>query len=264
MAPKKTTLQLALNYYFINTLFKLFCALQRPFNYKVGLGPFLWFRFARQRSVIVLIENRRPPDEYFQSKSICPSFWNCFNRVLLVKFLLAHILGKTNSGALSLSPMQLDLQLSLQINSTGIVFLPKFENVTANRAADNFLSYFCEVNRSFHKEPNYVDEQFIIQFRTQGLQDQILAKTSSVETEKANLEHSLALKAKKSNWLQLTTLSVFWMSYPKEHNLLTHSKYDKIMMTSIVGEFWRKLRIFFTSSLIWFLLHTLASNSWTS
>ena len=65
-------------------------------------------------SVLVLTDNRSLT-QFFQSKTIHQSLWNCLDRVLSFNVLLAHIPGKANTAADFLSRMQTDPNLSLSV-----------------------------------------------------------------------------------------------------------------------------------------------------
>ena len=77
-----------------------------------ALDHFAHFIWGSTKPVLTLTDNRSLT-QFFQSKSIHPSLWNCLDRVLSFNILLAHIPGRANSAADFLSRMQTDPNLSL-------------------------------------------------------------------------------------------------------------------------------------------------------
>ena len=69
------------------------------------LDHFAHFILGATKSVLVLRDNRSLT-QFFRSKSIHPSLWNCLDRVLSFNILLAHFPGKANSAADFLSRIQ--------------------------------------------------------------------------------------------------------------------------------------------------------------
>ena len=63
-----------------------------------ALDHFAHFLWGASKPILVLTDNRSLT-QFFQSKSIHPSLWNCLDRVLSFNILLAHIPGKANSAA---------------------------------------------------------------------------------------------------------------------------------------------------------------------
>ena len=78
---------------------------------------------------------------FFQSKSIHPSLWNCLDRVLSLEILLAHIPGKTNSAANFLPRMQMNPNLTLQIELTDHVHNRKIEVETEASTQGLFVEH---------------------------------------------------------------------------------------------------------------------------
>ena len=63
-----------------------------------ALDRFAHLIWAATKAVLVFTD-KRSLTQFFQSKSIHPSLWNCLDRVLSFNILLAHIPGKANSAA---------------------------------------------------------------------------------------------------------------------------------------------------------------------
>ena len=117
--------------------------------------------------------------QFFQSKSIHPSLWNCLDRVLSFSILLAHIPGKANSAADSFSRMQTDPNVTLQINISNHVPFRETEIETEAKEPNVCLSNISEIAPFSEELQPAVDEQFITQLKASGLFDQFLAKQPS-------------------------------------------------------------------------------------
>ena len=134
---------------------------------------FIW---GATKPVLILIDIRSLT-QFFQSKSIHPSLWNCLDRVLSFNILLKHIPGKANSAADFLSRMQTDPDLTLQIKLTDHV--PVREIETGAKAPNVSLSNIGEIAPFSEELQPAVDEQFITQLKAHGLYDQFIAKQPS-------------------------------------------------------------------------------------
>ena len=75
---------------------------------------FIWGSF---NPVVVLTDNRSLT-QFFQSKTIPPSLWNCLDRVLSSNLVIAHIPGKANYAADFFSRVEIDraATVSLKLN----------------------------------------------------------------------------------------------------------------------------------------------------
>ena len=140
-----------------------------------ALDHFAHFMWCATKPVLVLTDNRSLT-QFFQSKSIHPSLWNCLDRVLSFNILLAHIPGKVNSAADFLSRMQTDPNLTLQIKLTDHVPFCEIEIETEAKAPNVSLSNISEVAPFCEELQPAVDEQFITQLKAHGLYDQFMAK----------------------------------------------------------------------------------------
>ena len=109
-----------------------------------ALDHFAHFIWGATKPVLVLTDNKSLT-QFFQSKSIHPSLWNCLDRVLSFNILLAHIPGKANSAADFLSRMQTDPNLTLQIKLTDHVPIREIEIETEANAPNVSLSNINEV-----------------------------------------------------------------------------------------------------------------------
>ena len=143
-----------------------------------ALDHFAHFIWGATKPVLVLTDNRSLT-QFFQSKSIHPSLWNCLDRVLSFNILLAHIPGKANSAADFLSRMQTDPNLTLQIKLTDQVPVREIEIETDAKAPNVSLSNISEVAPFSEELQPAVDEQFITQLKAHGLYDQFIAKQPS-------------------------------------------------------------------------------------
>ena len=159
-----TTTQLIFSVYY-----KEFLAL------RFALDHFAYFIRGATKPVLVLTDNRSLT-QFFQSKSIHPSLWNCLDRVLSFNILLAHIPGKAISAADFLSRMQTDPNLTLRIKLTDQVPVREIEIETEANAPNVSLSNINEVAPFSEELQPAVDEQFITQLKAQGLYDQFIAK----------------------------------------------------------------------------------------
>ena len=139
------------------------------------LDHFAHFIWGATKPILVLTANRSLT-QFFQSKSIHPSLWNCLDRVLSFNILLAHIPGKANSAADFLPHMQTDPNLTLQIKLTDHVPVREIEIETEAKAPNVSLSNISEVAPFSEELQPAVDEQFITQLKAHGLYDQFMAK----------------------------------------------------------------------------------------
>ena len=122
-----------------------------------ALEHFAHFIWGATKLVLVLTDNRSLT-QFFQSKSIHPSLWNCLDRVLSFNILLAHIPGKANSAADFLSRMQTDPNLTLQIKLTDHVPLRDIEIETEAKAENVSLSNISEIGPFSEELQPAVDE----------------------------------------------------------------------------------------------------------
>ena len=113
-----------------------------------ALDHFADFIWGATKRVLVSTDNRSLT-QFFQSKSIHPSLWNCLDRVLSFNILLTHIPGKANSAADFLSRMQTDPNLTLQIKLTDHVLIREIEIETEAKAPNVSLSNFSETAPCF-------------------------------------------------------------------------------------------------------------------
>ena len=165
---------------------RLFTTTQLKFSvyYKEFPAPYFaldhsaHFKWGATKPVLVLTNNRSMT-QFFPSKSIHPSPWNCLDRVLSFNILLAHIPGKANSAAGFLSRMQTDPNLTLQINLTDHVPLREIEKETEAKTPDVSLSNISEIEPFFEEIHPVVDEHLINQLKALGLYDRFLAKQPS-------------------------------------------------------------------------------------
>ena len=121
-----------------------------------ALDHFPRFICGATKPVLVLTDNLSLT-QFFQSKTIQPSLWNCLDRVLSFNVCLAHIPGEAKSAADFLSRMQTDPSLSIQIKLTEDVPIRKIEIETAAKTPDVTLSSFPVVN-TFPEELPALDE----------------------------------------------------------------------------------------------------------
>ena len=139
-----------------------------------SLEHFAHFIWGATKPVLVLTDNLSLT-QFFQSKSIHPSLWNCLDRVLSFNILLAHIPGKANAAADFLSRMQTDPSLSLQIKLTDRVPVKEIEIETAAKSPDVSLSNIESIQNFPDNTTELVDAQFLEQLRKHGLYDHFLA-----------------------------------------------------------------------------------------
>ena len=147
-----------------------------------ALDHFAHFIWGATKPVVVLTDNRSLT-QFFQSKSIHPSLWNCLDRVLSFNILLAHIPGRANSAADFLSRMQTDPTLTLSLKLTDRIPIKEIEIETEAKAPDVALSNIS--NREDFPETinDKADERLISQLKEFGLYEQFLQKTTEAQTE---------------------------------------------------------------------------------
>ena len=156
--------------------FKEFLALYFALEY---FAHFIW---GATKPVLVLTDNRSLT-QFFQSKTIHQSLWNCLDRVLSFNVLLAHIPGKANTAADFLSRMQTDPNLSLRIRLTDHVPIREIEIETEAKSPDVSISNIAEVNNFPDESQSTIDENFIAQLKAHGLYDHFLTKQPEEEAD---------------------------------------------------------------------------------
>ena len=135
--------------------------------------------FGGATTLVLVLTDTRSLTQFFQSKSIYSTLWNCLDRVLSFNILLAQIPGKANSAADFLLGMQTDPNLTLQIKLTDHVPIREIEIETEAKAPNVSLSNISEIAPFPEELQPAVDEQFITQLKAHGLYDQFIAKQSS-------------------------------------------------------------------------------------
>ena len=143
-----------------------------------ALDHFAHFIWGATKPVLVFTDNRSLT-QFFQSKSIHPSLWNCLDRVLSFNILLAHIPGKANFPAEFLSRMKTGPNLTLQLKLTDHVPVRENEIETEAKAPNVSLSNIIEIAPFSEELQPASDEQFITQLKAHGLYDHFIAKQSS-------------------------------------------------------------------------------------
>ena len=121
-----TTTQLKLSVYY-----KEFLALY------FALDHFAHIIWGATKPVLVLTD-KRSLTQFFQSKIIHPSLWNCLHRVLSFNILFAHIPVKANTAADFLSRIQTDPNSTLQIKLRDHVPVREIEKETEAKAPNVF------------------------------------------------------------------------------------------------------------------------------
>ena len=127
------------------------------------------------KPVLILID-KRSSTQFFQSKSIHLSLWNCLDRLLSFNIVLAHIPGKANSAVHFHSRMQTDLNLTLKEKLTDHVPIRESEVETEAKAPKVSLSNINEIAPFFEEPQPAVDVQFVTQLKAHGLYNQFIAK----------------------------------------------------------------------------------------
>ena len=143
-----------------------------------SLDHFADFIWGATKAVLVL-RDKRSLTQFLRSESIHPSLWNCLDRVLSFKILLAHIPRKANSAADFLSRMQTVPKLTLQIKLTDHVPIRDIETETEAKAPNVSLSNISESAPLSEELKSAVDEHFITQLKAHGLYHQFIAKQPS-------------------------------------------------------------------------------------
>ena len=147
-----------------------------------ALDHFAHFIWGATKPVLVLTDNRSLT-QFFQSKSIHPSLWNCLDRVLSFNILLAHIPGKANSAADFLSRMQTDPSLTLSLKLTDRIPIKEIEIEKEAKAPDVALSNISSRQTFPEAIDDKADERLISQLKEFGLYEQFLQKTTEAQTE---------------------------------------------------------------------------------
>ena len=142
-----------------------------------ALDHFAHFLWGASKPILVLTDNRSLT-QFFQSKSIHPSLWNCLDRVLSFNILIAHIPGKANSAADFLSRMQTDPSLCLSIKLTDRVPIREIEVETEAKTPNVSLSNIDEMIPFSSTSQLTVDANFISQLQAHGLYEQYLANAT--------------------------------------------------------------------------------------
>ena len=138
---------------------------------------FIWGAF---KPVLVLTDNRSLT-QFFQSKSIHLSLWNCLDRVLSFDILLAHIPGKAISAADFLSRMQTDPTLT-PLKLSDRIPIQEIEIETEAKAPDVALCNIPSRQNFPETIDDQADERLISQLKEFGLYEQFLQKTTEAQT----------------------------------------------------------------------------------
>ena len=146
-----------------------------------ALDHFAHFIWGATKPVLVLTDNRSLT-QFFQSKSIHPSLWNCLDRVLSFNILLAHIPGKANSAADFLSRMQTDPTLTLSLKLTDRIPIKEIEIATEAKSPDVALSNISDRAHFPESVDHQADDRLISQLKEFGLYEQFLQKTTEAQT----------------------------------------------------------------------------------
>ena len=75
------------------------------------------YTWGSSKQVIILTDNKSFT-QFFQSKVIPPSLWNCLDRILVFHIVIAHIPGRTNYAADFLSRIENDKTATLSLKLT--------------------------------------------------------------------------------------------------------------------------------------------------
>ena len=146
-----------------------------------ALDHFAHFIWGATKHVLVLTDNRTLT-QFFQSKSIHSSLWNCLDRVLSFNILLAHIPGKANSAADCLSRMQTDPTLTLSLKITDRIPIKEIEIETEAKSPDVALSNISDRAHFPESVDDQAFDRLISQLKEFGLYEQFLQKTTEAQT----------------------------------------------------------------------------------
>ena len=124
--------------------YKEFLALYYALDY---LSHYIW---GSSKQVIILTDNKSLT-QFFQSKVIPPSLWNCLDRILAFNIVIAHIPGRANYAADFLSRMENDKTATMSLKLTDRIPVREIEIDTEAQNPD------VELNVLFDTE-NLCDE----------------------------------------------------------------------------------------------------------
>ena len=113
--------------------YKEFLALYYALDY---FSHYIW---GSSKQVIILTDNKSLT-QFFQSKVIPPSLWNCLDRILAFNIVIAHIPGRANYAADFLSRMENDKSATVSLKLTDRIPVKEIEIDTEAQNPDAELN----------------------------------------------------------------------------------------------------------------------------
>ena len=119
--------------------YKEFLALYYALDY---FSHYIW---GSSKQVIILTDNKCLT-QFFQSKVIPPSLWNCLDRILAFNILIAHIPGRANYAADFLSRMEIDKTATIALKLTDRIPVREIEIFTEAQNPDVELNVLFDTD----------------------------------------------------------------------------------------------------------------------
>ena len=140
----------------MSTYCKDFLALYFALDY---FSHFIW---GAEKPVIILTDNKSLTSFFFQSKSLHPALWNFMDRVIAYNIVLAHIPGRANAAADSLSRMQTDPTQSLELQLHDSIPMKEIEiNMKAKTPDASMLAIGSDQPEQVEPQPHILSEDSI-------------------------------------------------------------------------------------------------------
>ena len=143
------------------------------------------------KQVIILTDNKSLT-QFFQSKVLPPSLWNCLDRILAFNIVIAHIPGRANYAADFLSRMENDKTATLSLKLTDRIPVREIEIDTEAQNPD------IEMNALFDEHQalgNQVTDEILQQLKTLGLYGEY--KKKHLNNELNEIQGLIKLKRKQ-------------------------------------------------------------------
>ena len=117
-----------------------------------ALDHFTHYNWVSSKQVIILTDNKNLT-QFFQSKVIPPSLWNCLDRILAFNIVIAHIPGRANYRADFLSRKENDQTATMSFKLTDRIPVREIEIDTEAQNPDVELNVLFDAE-NFGNEIN--------------------------------------------------------------------------------------------------------------
>ena len=111
-----------------------------------ALDYFSHYIWGSSKQVIILTDNKSLT-QFFQSKVIQPSLWNCLDRILAFNIVIAHTPGRANYAADFLSRMENDKTATMSLKLTNRIPVKEIEIDTEAQNPDIELNVLLDTEK---------------------------------------------------------------------------------------------------------------------